>query len=203
MTFFSNRTKCPLFVLLALALPGCMNGPDLEPAIGPAPRPEIGSVEQTRSSATIILLATGVRFERDETVKRIEFGSTRQQVIAELIIDGGQFNLAKNDECGAGPMVFLDIAAHDLILHFQDNRFVGWFLDGSVTKLKTEDGIGIGSRRRELELAPPFEIQKNSTLGIEFFASRPDDGFIGGFLSDESENAVVESLYSGTTCFFR
>ena len=88
-------------------------------------------------------------------------------------------------------------------LNCQEDRLVGWFFNGDHILARTAEDITVGSSRAALEKAMPIEIDPDSTLGIEFFAGSEETGFIGGFLSDDSDKARVESLYSGTTCFFR
>ncbi|SIN84603.1 hypothetical protein SAMN02745824_2014 [Parasphingorhabdus marina DSM 22363] len=106
-----------------------------------------------------------------------------------------------NDECGAGPMQFVTFG--DLKLNFQDEAFVGWFIDGASPIVKTPEAVGIGSIRETAVAQMPIVMQPDSTLGNEFLSDRGADGFIGGFLSGTDGNAVVESLYAGTNCFFR
>ena len=115
----------------------------------------------------------------------------------------GRVDQSNNEECGAGPMDFVSSSATGLTLNFQEGQLVGWFFDGDGKLARTAQDITVGSTRSDLEAALPIEMQTDSTLGIEFFSGSGENGFIAGFLSDESKNATVESLYSGTNCFFR
>lgn len=123
----------------------------------------------------------------------IAFGSERQAVenaVGRALGKGG--SRSSNDECGAGPMQFSTI--NGFTLNFQDGKFVGWNIDGTLG-LTTIDGMGVGSNRAVLEQSRTIAMQ-DSTLGAEF-----STGGIGGFLDEEGD--TVSMLYAGTQCFFR
>lgn len=161
---------------------------------GPADKAEISP-----QLMPIILRADGVSQGKG---RAFSYGSEKTAAIAMLERFGSVVQ-NENGECGAGPMEFAASPATGLTLNFQEGKLVGWFFDGDGKSAQTAHDITIGSTRAALEKAMPIELQLDSTLGIEFFAQFEGSDFIGGFLSDESENATVESLYSGTTCFFR
>lgn len=123
----------------------------------------------------------------------IAFGSGRQVVenaLGRSLGKGG--TRSSNRECGAGPMEFSTIDG--LTLNFQEGKFVGWNIDGTLG-LTTIDGMGVGSNRAVLEQSRTLAMQ-DSTLGKEFRS-----GGIGGFLDEEGD--TVTMLYAGTQCFFR
>lgn len=123
----------------------------------------------------------------------IAFGSGRQVVenaLGRSLGKGG--TRSSNRECGAGPMEFSTIDG--LTLNFQDGKFVGWNIDGTLG-LTTIDGMGVGSNRAVLEQSRTLAMQE-STLGMEFRS-----GGIGGFLDEQGD--TVTMLYAGTQCFFR
>ncbi len=130
------------------------------------------------------------------------YGTEKAEVIA-MLERFGPVSQSSNEECGAGPMDIVSSSATGLTLNFQEGQLVGWFFDGDGKLARTAQDITVGSTRSDLEAALPIEMQTDSTLGIEFFSGSGENGFIAGFLSDESKNATVESLYSGTNCFFR
>ncbi|WP_339691106.1 aspartate-semialdehyde dehydrogenase [uncultured Parasphingorhabdus sp.] len=132
----------------------------------------------------------------------LPYGTKKSEVIA-MLERFGRVDQSNNEECGAGPMDFVSSSATGLTLNFQEGQLVGWFFDGDGKLARTAQDITVGSTRSDLEAALPIEMQTDSTLGIEFFSGSGENGFIAGFLSDESKNATVESLYSGTNCFFR
>lgn len=106
----------------------------------------------------------------------------------------------RGEECGAGPMDFIEFG--ELTLNFQDGRFVGWFADEGA-RVPTADGIRPGVSRAELESERSVEMLADSTLDWEFVYALPDGGEIGGFLDGPGPEARVAALYAGTNCFFR
>lgn len=123
----------------------------------------------------------------------IGFGSERQVVenaIGRALGKGG--TRSANAECGAGPMQFS--ALDGFTLNFQNGKFVGWSIDGTLG-LTTIDGMGVGSNRAVLEQSRTITMV-DSTLGEEF-----SSGGIGGFLDEEGD--IVTMLYAGTQCFYR
>ncbi|MEM8919200.1 MAG: hypothetical protein AAGE37_10100 [Pseudomonadota bacterium] len=151
-----------------------------------------------------IVAADGLRLRSAGSDQQVSlpFGTLQEKAVsavgAHTAMEGVS---ADNDECGAGPMQF--VAFGDLTLNFQEDAFVGWFVDGASPLVKTPEAVGIGSIRETAEAQMPVVLQPHSTLGNEFLSERGDEGFIGGFLSGTEGNAVVESLYAGTNCFFR
>ena len=69
----------------------------------------------------------------------------------------------ENSECGGGSMNFADWKG-ELMVYFLDGRFAGWDSRG---KLKTLEGVGVGSTRAEVATLSGFEVEE-STLGAEF-----------------------------------
>tara|TARA_R110001606_G_scaffold216248_2_gene364156 strand:- start:423 stop:986 length:564 start_codon:yes stop_codon:yes gene_type:complete len=161
---------------------------------GQADEAEVGS-----ELAPIILQPDGVSQGEDMS---LPYGTKQSEVIA-MLERFGQVHQGTNEECGAGPMDSASSPATGLTANFQDGELVGWFFDGDGKSAHTANDITVGSTRAALEQAMPIEMQTESTLGIEFFSGSGEGSFIGGFLSDDSDNATVESLYSGTNCFFR
>ncbi|QJB68669.1 hypothetical protein [Parasphingorhabdus halotolerans] len=190
MSFSDTAT---IFVLAVGLLTGCAGSSD-ETKNKAASQPEADI-----QLAPIILLPNGLSQGGDHS---FSYGADKEQLVV-MLQRFGPVDQNANEECGAGPMDFVTLSSAGLSVNFQDDKIVGWFLDGTITTLKTEEGIGIGSTRAELEKAMTIEMQPDSTLGIEFYAPRPDGGFIGGFLTGDGMDAKVESLYAGTNCFFR
>lgn len=183
-----RQTTVAVMTLAMLA--GCVD------VLGQGSTEEVGSASQL---SPIILQADGVTQGERQT---FPYGTEKARAIAMLELFGPVDQNA-NEECGAGPMDFASSSATGLTLNFQEDRLVGWFFDGDGKLAHTAQDITTGSTRAALEQAMPIEMQADSTLGIEFFSGSGETGFIGGFLSNESEDAIVESLYSGTNCFFR
>lgn len=114
---------------------------------------------------------------------------------------GAKLRTGSVDECGAGPMTFVDFAG-GLTAHFQEGRLVGWNwhlaqdgdLPGTGT-VKLAGDIQLGSPRAAVQAAPGYAAIEGSTLGEEFALGEQ----IGGFVKADK----VEMLYAGTQCFFR
>ncbi|MFN4095916.1 MAG: hypothetical protein ACK4GG_04025 [Sphingomonas sp.] len=103
-----------------------------------------------------------------------------------------------NRECGEGAM---DFAKFDgLTLWFQEDKFVGWFLDGAKPKLTTGTGAGIGSTRAQVADGLAISDVPDSSLGREFTT---EGGGLSGMLDGAGDGAKVTALWSGQACIFR
>lgn len=167
--------------------------------VEPVEQRQADQAEVIAELAPIILQPNGV--SQGENMS-FPYGTEKTKIIA-MLERFGAVRQSTNEECGAGPMGSASSPATGLTANFQDGELVGWFFDGDGTLAHTANDITVGSTRAALEQAMPIEMQTESTLGIEFFSGSGEAGFIGGFLTDDSENATIESLYSGTNCFFR
>ncbi len=99
-----------------------------------------------------------------------------------------------NEECGAGPMLFVNYPG-ELTVNFQEGRLIGWNLSESGEQIRVEGDVQVGTSADEAETASGFATMTESTLGDEFSVGQ----HIGGFIEEGS----VEMLYAGTQCFFR
>jgi hypothetical protein len=130
---------------------------------------------------------------------QLTFGQTRDEVLASITAIRGQpTDKGRNEDCPTGAVDFASFGPLDL--HFQNNRFVGWVMDGPATPpIEEEYGLRIGWTRTDLQESdqgpPTF---KTSSLGQEF-----DFNGIGGLLDGPGRNAKVTTLFSGVTCFAR
>jgi hypothetical protein len=132
----------------------------------------------------------------------LTFGTARAEVVPAVIDALGESSEeGASEECPAGEMYSIRWSddAEDLLLDFQDDRFVGWSI-GASSELRTEAGIGIGSTRAELETEfGEVDIDESSTIGIEFLL--PDS--LAGLLDGEAPDSLITDLWAGTTCIFR
>ncbi|QDX25306.1 hypothetical protein FPZ54_04200 [Sphingomonas suaedae] len=131
--------------------------------------------------------------------RQLEFGVERAIVArgAEAAL-GKAGATGRNGECGEGAM---DFAKFDgLTLWFQDDKFVGWFLDGATPKLTTASGAGIGSTRAQVADALAIRDVPDSSLGREFTTA---SGSFSGLLEGQGDDAKVTALWSGQACIFR
>ena len=100
-------------------------------------------------------------------------------------------------DCGAGPLEHANFAG-DLVLSFQDDKFVGWTVGrGGEARLATATGIHLGSSRSELAAAGEADVTASS-LGTEFSVEG-----LSGLLDGESGAARITDLWAGTTCIAR
>lgn len=129
---------------------------------------------------------------------KIDFGSPAAEAIAAASrVYGGPQSVETLAECGAGPLQVSQFAG--LTVAAQDDKFVGWSLDGrhKPPSPTTAAGIGIGSTRTALEQAYSIEAFESS-LGQEFVA----DGLVG-LIGAEGKPAKITHLWAGATCIMR
>lgn len=136
---------------------------------------------------------------RSGRTRQLAFGTAR-----EITLTGATAALGKpgdtgrNGECGEGAMEFVEFGG--LTLWFQQDKFVGWFLEGAKPKLTTASGAGIGSTRSQVADALAISDVPDSSLGREFAT---DKGDFSGLLNGAGDGAKVTALWSGQACIFR
>lgn len=136
----------------------------------------------------------------DESV--LAFGAARDAAErAVAVVLGVPEGSGAMEECGAGPMEFTNYPG-GLTLNFMDGSLVGWTLNQAAADfaIKTTTSIGIGSPAGAAAEALDAVAMADSTLGDEFYS---ETSGIGGFYVGEGDARTVDSLYAGTTCFFR
>jgi hypothetical protein len=152
--------------------------PSADQAAAGAPRIEQGALVYT-------LAGNGLE-------PRLAFGMPQREVVAAATaVFGPPTATEHNEECGEGPMDFVNFGG--LSLGFQQGRFAGWSLSEGHPSLRTAGGLAIGAPRSALGDA---EIDRDSTLGPEFSI-----GDVGGLL-DPREREVI-ALWAGLPCQFR
>jgi hypothetical protein len=153
----------------------------------PAPAPAV-------AAAPVVLEGSGLRIP-GPTPRTLAFDLSEAETIAALTKAFGRppTERGENSECGGGSMNFADWEGN-LMVYFLDGRFAGWDSRG---KLKTLEGVGVGSGRTELAALPGFEVEE-STLGTEFRS-----GGLSGILDSKAPGAKVTQLWGGATCVFR
>lgn len=191
------RFTVSISAVAALALAAC--SPADEGNESTAEAGHSGAPQKAEVEAGTVQLGGGVIAVTGAMGTSLAYGSPRETVEAELTkVLGPSGEKSSNGECGAGPMEFTKFDP-GLTLNFQDGKLVGWYLEGKST-LRSDKGIGIGSTAAEFVAAHSAEPIDDSTLGSEYYS---EAGNIGAFMSESAEKPVVESLYSGTNCFFR
>jgi hypothetical protein len=156
----------------------------------PAPQPAPAVAD-----SPIVLEGAGLRIPGASPPRTLAFDMPEAATIEALTKALGRppTDRGENSECGGGGMKFADWKDY-LTVWFLDERFAGWNSEG---KLKTLEGIGIGSSRADLSTLPGFEAEE-STLGTEFRS-----GGLSGLLASKAPDAKVTHLWGGATCVFR
>jgi hypothetical protein len=147
------------------------------------------------AAAPLVLEGSGLRIPGASPPRTLGFDMDEAATIDALTKALGRppTERGENAECGGGGMKFAKWK-DDLTIWFLDGRFAGWDSEG---KLKTLEGIGIGSSRADVALLTGFEAEE-STLGTEFRA-----GGLSGILDSKAATAKVQHLWGGATCVFR
>lgn len=131
--------------------------------------------------------------------RELAFGTAREVTVTGATAALGKpSDTGRNGECGEGAMEFVEFGG--LTLWFQQNKFVGWFLEGATPKLTTATGAGIGSTRKQVADALAISDVADSSLGREFATDR---GNLSGLLDGAGDAAKVTALWSGQACIFR
>ncbi|MBA4761194.1 hypothetical protein [Sphingomonas sp.] len=131
--------------------------------------------------------------------RQLAFGTAREMTVTGATAALGKpSDTGRNGECGEGAMEFVEFGG--LTLWFQQDKFVGWFLEDATPKLTTATGAGIGSTRKEVADALEISDVTDSSLGREFTT---DGGDFSGLLDGAGDSAKVTALWSGQACIFR
>jgi hypothetical protein len=158
-------------------------------ASAPAPAPA------QAPAAPVVLEGAGLRIPSASPPRTLAFGLPEAETVDALAKALGRKpgKLGENEECGDGAMKFAEWDG-ELTAWFSDGQFAGWDSKG---KLRTIEGIGIGSARADLATLPGFEVEESS-LGTEFRS-----GGLSGTFDSKAPAAKVSHLWGGATCVFR
>ena len=150
---------------------------------------------------TLRVNGTGVGLAKNSEIQSIGFGASRGEVDGALSAAlGTEPEKMANDECGAGPMEFSKYRGN-FTVSFQDETFVGWFLDGTdFDMIASGMDVAIGDPIEKFTQLHAAISDQESTLGSEWFSEA--DG-IGAFAASGEDGETVESMYAGANCFFR
>jgi hypothetical protein len=147
------------------------------------------------AAAPVVLEGAGLRIPGASPPRTLAFDMPEAATIDALTKALGRPPTERgvNEECGGGGMKFAAWEGQ-ITAWFLDDRFAGWDAKGG---LKTQEGVGIGSRRADIATLPGFEVEE-STLGTEFRS-----GGLSGILASNAPDAKVTHLWGGATCVFR
>ena len=148
----------------------------------------------------LVNLAPGaLSFVDPNSGRAIELAFGSERAVVERAVEaalGKPAERGSNGECGEGAMDFARMPG-GLRVWFQEDKFVGWFVDDASSKLSTASGVGVGSTRKDLTGVYDAKIAESS-LGEEFTA-----GDLSGLLSGAGPTAKVTAIWSGQVCNFR
>ena len=186
----------------ALALAACQQSNEASQPPEPVTEDQIAAqTPNAPSDRPINLIADGLVIAAPEAggdATILNFGDKQEIVVEELTMIFGGPQFGTNEECGAGPMEY---ANYDkFVAHFQDDRFVGWMVNGPRDRANFTgpDGVKLGMSAADLRKLPTFEALTDSTLGEEFMIG---DGQLA--ISGLIEDNQVSVLWGGETCNFR
>jgi hypothetical protein len=185
--------------VLLLGLAACGSAPGgndgAENSAAPANASASAPAPVPAEAPAIVLEGAGLRIPGATPPRTLALDMPEAETIAALTKALGRApsELGENEECGGGGMKFAKWG-DDITAWFLDGRFAGWDSEG---KLRTIEGIGIGSSRDDIARLPGFEVEE-STLGTEFRA-----GGLSGILASKAPDAKVTHLWGGATCVFR
>ncbi len=212
-----------LVPLLFSFLTGCQDSSDatqktpaavVAPGAAPAqPMPDAAAPANISASPQLLALTSNALQLVSQpmgSTREIPFGMPQAELvgIVSKVLQAEPRSIGINAECGAGPLKMASWS-NGLTLVFQEKKagtarewqFVGWYAgaaSGAAPKVATMAGVGIGSTRTELEEAYAIKVVK-STLGQEFSTTSG----LYGLLDGPGKEAVITSLWSGTSCNFR
>ena len=210
-----------LTLLLIFSLTGCQHSPDAAQnaptevaAPGPAqPTQSAAPPDSVSASPPLLALASNALqlvSQPTGSTREIPFGMPQGELVEVVskVLQAKPRSIGINTECGAGPLKMASWS-NGLTLVFQEKKagtakewqFVGWYAgapSGAAPKVATMAGVGIGSTRAALEAAYAVKVAK-TTLGQEFSTSAG----LYGLLDGPGKEALITSLWSGTSCNFR
>lgn len=217
MPVLSQRHIVPVLIALAAVSTACTaptpgtpiaepDRPATQPAepkpatTAPAPTPAASTATAASDAPALAIEGEGLRLfdMQSGSATPLAFGQPQQQVLTALERFRGAATLAPNSDCGAGPVLIAQWT-DGLSLLFQDDRFVGWGVDGRADGgLSTAVGIGTGSTRAELQEAYADVTTRATSLGTEF-----SGGGMDGVLDGTAPSAAITALWAGVSCVAR
>lgn len=190
-----NKSLPPALSLLLIA---CGSGADND---APADEATAAPVDPRVAAARVVVDANGLAVGQGSEREAPRFGSPRGEVDALLATAfAAAPEMSSNAECDAGSADFSK--AGPLQVTYQDNRFVGWYLDRGEGVV-TSDGIATGIAMMALRDERPVQVIADSTLDGEFQYQTGDAGMITGFFDGSQTDGTVKALAAGINCFFR
>jgi len=208
------RTSAIALVLVCAACSACADDAPARPAAAPATSAPaapgatgeaampgaagdggLADSSTAPAPAALALEGGGLRLfvGANASARPIAFGTAAADVrsILDKVL-GGPGRAAFSPDCNADVVSW----KNGLNVYFSGKRFAGWSIaDGS--RLTTMNGIGVGSRRVDLEGAYAVRVDSTS-LGAEFTT-----GELAGLLSSHDAGAMIIHLWSGATCIAR
>ena len=186
----------------ALALAACQQSDEASQPPEPVTEDQIAAqTPNAPSDRPINLIADGLVIAAPEAggdATILNFGDKQESVVEELTMIFGGPQFGTNEECGAGPMEY---ANYDkFVAHFQDDRFVGWMVNGPSERASFTgpDGVALGMSAADLRKLSTYAAFEDSTLGEEFTVGG-NEMLVSGLIEDNQ----VAVLWGGVACNFR
>jgi hypothetical protein len=153
-------------------------------------------VQRVRVETPLILASDGLLLaDPAGKLQLLPFGTPRIKAESAVgVIVGTPMTRGSSDECSAGIVDYTELRG-GLQMTFQDDKFVGWTINGAASPFKTAKGIGIGSPRQSLDAGYGDATAEESSLGLLFSGG----GFVG-ILDQEGIEGIVTDIWAGTVC---
>ena len=188
--------------LAAFALAACGDGvEEPQPSEPPTAEEIAAQTPNAPENRPVTLRADGLLIAAPEaggSAVELSFGAPQDAVVEQLTMVFGGPQFATNEECGAGPIEFATF--DNFAAHFQDERFVGWSVNGPSERAEFSgpDGVTLGMSGETVRELGTYAAFENSTLGEEFMLG---DGEMA--VSGLVEDNQVATLWGGVSCNFR
>lgn len=154
------------------------------------------AVPASSQRSTLAVDTEGLRWflPSNGSARPLTFGASQTAVLRSLEDVRGPTGTGTNENCGVGPVEYASWP-DGLSLVFENKRFAGWGLDRRATgALATANGVGPGTKRRELADSFGSVTFRKTSLGTEFAA----DGLFG-VLDGAGPSARITDMWAGVS----
>ena len=187
------RASFGISMAAMLALAACQQA---EPAPDVEPTPEASADPLEAATKDSVQLGGGgivVPAQNGEEQLEVPFGSMRDAAETTLAaVLGERTGTNTLEECPMGPAMTSDYA--DMVLTFQDDRFVGWMAEGQYLPTETLGAFKVQDGVTAVE---------ESTLGAEYTMGADGGPIITVLFDGEGDEATASKMWAGANCIFR
>ena len=189
------RAKLGIAIAAVLALAACEQ-PVAEAEAEAEPAAPVGADPiDAATKASVQMNGSGIVVPAQNGDEQLEvpFGSMREAAETSLAaVLGEQTGTNTLEECPMGPASTSAYA--DMILTFQDDRFVGWMAEGQYLPTET---LG------EFQAQDGVTAVEDSTLGAEYTMGTDDGPIITVLFDGDGDEARADKMWAGSICIFR